>query len=1030
MPDRVQELMVFPTELALRRYQQDRALAQGFVDASGHTTFARLRSVCLPYAKMKGRRMDAAKELLMRRQVVEVARGHFAGEGTLGGLSAPALSDVLVQLVKELSALPGEAARIVDWMLDRPRGQKLYQLGTLFSVWRAIIGQEGLADALDTNLAILRLLEGPREKWPPLLRDARSVVFRSVRWFNPVEEACVAALNQKMRIRVESALPPAHAEAAADRLGQRIRAEIMAEPWTGWAEDLGDAWAVDSPDVVGFDDASRIAFSRSAGVYGEIEDLVRRIGWHLGQGMAPQRIALVVPNIGTVQDIVPHVFGRFRIPYFFRRGRPVLSSPCVKAFFAWLAFPQRPLRDDLVDLVRNPAIHFEQREAMVERLIGQPPRLDPLDYAFLPPADGCSAVQALEILQERIVEPEDHFNAEAVKAVAATLEALGNQPMPLGELVDLLEELLENATIRPRESHDQGVWVLNPHDAAGLDFDLVVFAGLDEGGFPSIPRQDALLNDGERQWLRRHLEEQGRHLPRLALAGAAAQMAQEAVLFLSTMGMAREQLVLSCQAVDHEGGGREPGEFYRKLWLLAGWPAHDTVVPSPYDQWRIGQLGEGSLFALHLEAQRATPPEEREPMPGESFLAVVPPPLCRAQDEVLQAVAAGLGRAVPASGLACEVPGTVEHLVAVSRIESERAHVLGTPAGSRAGSAYCGHIAALEKQVVAWFEGKRELGPTALETLARCRYVFLVEQVFGLRAPRMADDAPDPMDRGILIHAILKEIYAAFAKGEAGMDVPRRWAVKGAAGWRLRAEGGADAVPLAVFDPALEGKYVAFARSVAARHMDAAALGHPGVWSAEREKVAEQVLNVVRRDARGCAEEGRYPALFELSFGGDAAVDFGFVRIRGKVDRVDLLFAETGVLAKIRVLDYKGGSRARGTREEYVEEVVRNLDCQLPAYAFAAQRAFFGEWNTPSANAMTEAGYCFYGRNYDEMAKKCAGSLLPLDAEGLVDGFLQTLEKNIRRLKEGDFAVDPLVASYTDYESLCRTAAVEMDELE
>ena len=63
MPDRVQELMVFPTEIALRRYQQDRALAQGFVDASGHTTFARLRSVCLPYAKMKGRRMDAANRI-------------------------------------------------------------------------------------------------------------------------------------------------------------------------------------------------------------------------------------------------------------------------------------------------------------------------------------------------------------------------------------------------------------------------------------------------------------------------------------------------------------------------------------------------------------------------------------------------------------------------------------------------------------------------------------------------------------------------------------------------------------------------------------------------------------------------------------------------------------------------------------------------------------------------------------------------------------------------------------------------------
>jgi len=370
------ELIVFPTELSLRRYQQARALEMGWVDASGHITFARLRKLCLPYAKLKGRSPSGAKELLLRKQVVEVARGHFIDGGPLGELSESALGDVLQKLVTELASLPEETARIVDWMLSRSDKHKLYQLGMLFSVWRATLQQEGFVDSLDANTAILRLLKGNRENWPPLLRDAKKLTFRSVRWFNPFEESCVVALNQKLKLRIESALPPAHAEAVEDRLGQRIHSEIMGQPWAIWAEDLGDALAVDSPDVLQLADSDRIAFSRSAGAYGEIEDLARRICWSL-ETIPANRIALVVPNIGTVQDIVPHVFARFQIPYYFRRGRPVLSSPCVKAFLAWIAFPLTAARDELIDLVRNPAIQFEDREETVQTLSKLPPRLDP-----------------------------------------------------------------------------------------------------------------------------------------------------------------------------------------------------------------------------------------------------------------------------------------------------------------------------------------------------------------------------------------------------------------------------------------------------------------------------------------------------------------------------------------------------------------------------------------------------------------------------------------------------------------------------
>jgi ATP-dependent helicase/DNAse subunit B len=179
-----------------------------------------------------------------------------------------------------------------------------------------------------------------------------------------------------------------------------------------------------------------------------------------------------------------------------------------------------------------------------------------------------------------------------------------------------------------------------------------------------------------------------------------------------------------------------------------------------------------------------------------------------------------------------------------------------------------------------------------------------------------------------------------------------------------------------------------------------------------------------------CAGENRFPALFELEFGGDTAVDLGEVRLKGRVDRVDLCFGGSGEMEKVRVLDYKGSSRSRTKREDYIREIRSNLDCQLPVYAFAAQQFFFGEYNTAEVNAMTEAGYLFYQREMKAIGSDLKKSLLPMNEEGLLDEFLATLNDNIRRLKNGDFAVDPLLEAYTDYQSACRTEAVTLDALE
>ena len=790
--------------------------------------------------------------------------------------------------------------------------------------------------------------------------------------------------------------------------------------------------AVDSPDSFQLSNTDRINFSRSAGAYGEIEDLARRICWNLTENALPaNRIALVVPNIGTVQDIIPHVFSRFKIPYYFRRGRPVLSSPCVKAFLAWMAFPLRAERDALIDLMRNPAIQLDERELNIKHLLKASPRIDLKRYSYFDDVERCSGVRAIEILKERMLEPADHFNAEALKAAEAALGGFGEQVLPLSELIDLLEELLEEATIRPQNSHDQGVWVLNPHDAVGLKFDLVLFAGLNEGEFPGIPQQDALLSNSERYRLRLHLEEQGRHLPKMALPESQVRFEQESVLFLTALGMAREQLVLSYQAVDQEGNEKGEGEYYRKLWNLAGWCVQDQIQLSPYDQWRIRQLDAANIFSGHVEKQQQVDSEDRLPMPGESFLPLIPLPLCRAKDEALQSAVSGETTSSSSADPEDTVsPAQIMHLVAMLQIEAERDVFLETPIGDRTPSIYSGHIEALKEKLADWFECKRELSPTALEALAQCRYIFLLERIFGLRDSRTLDDTPDPMERGGLIHSILQEIYGAIASGSSGIDAPEYWAVKTAEGWMKRTEGGVDAIPLATFIPEREKEYTDFAMAVTTKRLEEARLGHPGVWAAERKKIVEMVLNFIRLDIETCSGENRFPALFELKFGGDTAVDLGEIKLHGIIDRIDLVFSETNALKKVRVLDYKGPSRSRSKREEYIEEISRNLDCQLPAYSFAAQNLMFGACNTETVNVLTEAGYLFYERDYSKIGKVLGKSLIPMDEPGLLERFLSTLFDNIRKLKAGDFAVDPLIESYTDYQPLCRTEAVSLDDLD
>ena len=705
------DLIVFVTELARRQFVRREVLANEFVDASRFLTMTRLREMCVQSARHAGllefpEMSDVRRSVIIRR-AAEEAKNEIGGAGHLGSLSASALADTLETLVQTLSPFGDDAEPIHTWLLTRkPDDGKLQQLGRLYGQYRRLCRAANVLDTRDINAAILRLLNGERGRWPhPLQSLEGSLVFRSIRWLNPFEEKLVAALKKQLgdaRVKVASALPPAHAEKMQDRLASRIRSDVMmgaGDEWTGWAEDLTDAIEVTDPNLA-IDSRERLDFSRSVGQYGEVEDLARRIRWEIDQrGVAPEKIALVVRNIGDYADAITNVFERFGIPCFFRRGLPVSSLPLVKNFLSLLSLPLGMERDRFCALLQSPVLKWsgfesddERRQAAFDiQASGAAPRLSVeniakcLDHHFrsgdshIPQArfpvilravsESIKRLRALggpATLREHarnalsvigdfradqapfIPLPTFVNNLRALEVAENTLREIEEATEAdstirgYAELVDLLQKSLDNATVPHGHMDENGVWVLNPFDVAGLRFDVVLIASLNEGIFPSLSRQDSLFSDEERQTVRQSMTKQGVELPLWALPESTVRDIQESTLFLIALGAARKNLVLSYMACDMDGRELIPGDFFRSLWNLAGWPAGTGIALNDYDQWRIATLGPDSHFSRHARKQVLTPAYQRSPMPGESYLATIPLPVCRAADEARQRVAHAL----------------------------------------------------------------------------------------------------------------------------------------------------------------------------------------------------------------------------------------------------------------------------------------------------------------------------------------------------------------------------------------------------
>ncbi len=952
-------LTIFPTELAKRRYEHRTVLVAGVLDTSRLFTQKKLMDLCERAARrtglLKGRSPGTAETRLFLEEAAESVR--FAPGQPLARLSSGALADLLKQAIETFAVFAENEAILVLWLTAHEPDHKLHGIGQLLTAWRALCTKMNIADRFIVNTALLRLIKSgdlPREL-------ENGITFRAVRWLNPFEERFAAALKTRLgseNVQIISVLPGAHAEAAEDRLCAAVRSELERgneEEWKPWLEDFADAFEADDSNILETDSRERVSFFVSSNPYGEIEDAARHIAKEIETGTAPDEIALILRDLSPYTDIVPDVFQRFGIPYYFRRGTPAAAHPPVKALLALLAFPQTFSRDRLCDLLLMPVIQWpglddETRQTLVQKIrLKEPPRLRRLPKEIAPffqPLEFSDRIQFI-IEQHGLELPEE------VHDLIQELSEANVQSLPIERMILLFEELLENVTLKDELSTESGVWIVNPMDAAGLRFESVFIAGMDDRTFPQIPKSDGLLNATDRKRLRAFLAEQNIACPRLTLSEAGEALIQEEILFLTAISAARERLTLSYTRADADGKERTPGEFYERMRGLTG-----------------------------IE----------KPSLGESFHTILPAEACRAEDEVRQ---------------------TKAKLSAKPEVSADFPNIGKT-----------------QPLIFQWLEKNPEFSATALESLARNRFVYFLEKVLSIRPDLTHEDDTAPMDRGVVIHDILEQVYTAIAK-QSGV-----YATNSSGVWKLSQSG---ELPLAMFDPNKADDLLALAREIAEEEFKKAErrpsrhLGHPVVWETEKRKILQMVEIFVRMDIETALAENRYPALFEMKF--DKKHDLPVVlkhgdeevRLKGKIDRIDLIFDLTGELERLLVIDYKSRSSDKplATLEK---EVKLNLDCQLPLYTFAAQEKFFGDHNTPELNEKTQAVYHLQERDLKKMSSHFEKKRLSMTPE-LTKKFMETLFSNVRKLRAGDLATEPLIAHYDDYSHICRTIAIDPKKL-
>ncbi len=753
---------------------------------------------------------------------------------------------------------------------------------------------------------------------------------------------------------------------------------VGAEPWSTprFASSQGVEHELPSPPHV---EVRTSPHHRS-----ELEAIAREIRRLLDQGASPSQIGVVFPHVEASLDEVEEVFPRFSIPFSALGGRPLSKVPVAHLVKALLDLPRQGwdlgILRAVVDspLVRLPDSPLEApptgplpaslslgrmrlefarfcnlaREAGVRRL-DREGEVQVRAWLLSLPLDRreeesvseepSALVPRMNAMLTRIghwkslfPSPQDSFTLVGfsawLKGLLARTGLLRRAAAPVGELPSLPDGFLFGT--------DPGLEALqrarNWNGAAGVALARAMeeFEGADSlFPHPPLPFSElaGLFLDSlkGRQVHRSGNEEGVAVMGRLHLPGVRLQHLYltgltdgEFPVPLARPVLFREEEALQIGATQ---GGPEEG---RRLWQQALHGASRVILSHPLRE------GNRPLLPSLLLGEGALPPPQPFPPAGQVF-----PPLSRGDAHLLLGgVAAGRVGMEEDQIVALAHEGGGPHLLAGMAMHRQR---LFSPLG-----VYDGVLAspwALSNLSQRWGSA---FSASTLEGLARCPMRVFLQKVLGIEEPMEIKEEMDPLERGGLLHRILRRFYAepegtavdkAFV--ERRQANPEGWVEEG----RLRLA----SIAKSEFNrPGSRDLVWQEAREVLTRGLEAETGDEQGL-----------LLDFLIHEAEGVSS-GLVPDCLEGSFGltrhegpllspqpvavwtGGQPDDPPPLKLRGAVDRIDRLTGE-GWVGYV-VYDYKTGA-APATREE----VLKGGAFQLPLYLLAVLEVLGGDHPLP-----------------------------------------------------------------------------------
>ena len=369
-----------------------------------------------------------------------------------------------------------------------------------------------------------------------------------------------------------------------------------------------------------------------------------------------------------------------------------------------------------------------------------------------------------------------------------------------------------------------------------------------------------------------------------------------------------------------------------------------------------------------------------------------------------------------------------------------------------------------------------DFSATELETLATCPYKFYLQRVLHLEPLETNEMEATPLALGSLVHRVMHHALLLLRGDPPPADAPPALAAIAtrfkalcrpgyaaqAADHSWRITQGEEGRRVVQFQPERDEEYADFIAAVADAELDAEEQALEGMMlgAIEQRGVVRTNLvagcrNLLRlslqpAEFKGCDLPAlrRFPVLLEFAFRSDglcekSAVEFvhpddvvNRLRVHGKLDRVDLLADDDGVVRAMLVVDYKGVSKSGLKPDELAAEISAARNCQLPVYGLVAQATFGNE-------LPLLLQYQPYRGDFSEIIKGVAKNwimptgepLSPAELEELIGtphtplmvAFTRRIFQCLEVLESGAFMAQPQECGHCDFRGCCRYTAPALE---